>query len=47
MSIAAWALLWKIVLLGGVGVFLLLAVLVTIGGAADIRKMFAQLRKEP
>ena len=43
--IEAWAAVWKWVLLVGVAVFAVLAVLVTIGGIADIRRMLRQLGK--
>ena len=46
MSLDNWMLLWKIVLIGGVGVFALLAVAVTIGGFFDIRRLFQTLRKQ-
>ncbi len=36
MSIDAWMTLWKIVLIGGIGGFALLAVAVTIGGFFDV-----------
>jgi len=46
MSLEFWILLWKIVLIGGVGLFAALAVVVTIGGAMDIRKLFRTLREQ-
>jgi len=42
-----WAGIWKWVLLGGVGVFVLLAIVVTIGGLGDIKSMLDQLRNRP
>jgi hypothetical protein len=45
MSIEDWAQLWKWVLLAGVGVFAVLAILVTIGGIADIKKMLVELAR--
>ena len=38
-----WATLWKIVLVCGVAGFACMAVWVTIGGAADIKRMFARI----
>ena len=38
-----WATLWKIVLVLGVTGFAGMAIWVTIGGAADIKRMFAQI----
>jgi len=46
MSLMSWMLLWKIVLIGGIGLFAALAVVVTIGGARDVRKLFQTLREE-
>ncbi len=46
MPIEFWICLWKIVLIGGVGLFVALAVVVTIGGAFDVRKLFRTLREE-
>ena len=45
MSIEAWMTLWKIVLIGGVGLFAVLAVVVTIGGFFDVMKLLATLRE--
>lgn len=42
----SWELLWKIVLIGVVGAFSLMAVLVTILGARDIRNLIKKLRDE-
>ena len=38
-----WILLWKVVLFGGLGLFALLSVWVTIAGIGDIRRMFRAL----
>ncbi len=46
MAIEYWILLWKVVLVVGVGLFALLAAVVTIGGALDIRRLFKTLREE-
>ncbi len=46
MPMEFWILLWKAVLIGGVGLFAALAIVVTIGGAADIRRLFQTLREE-
>ena len=41
-----WALLWKVVLYGALGLFAILSVWVTIAGVGDIKRMFAALRSE-
>lgn len=46
MPLEFWVFLWKAVLIGGVGLFAALAVVVTIGGALDIRQLFKTLREE-
>jgi hypothetical protein len=46
MSIDAWMTLWKIVLIGGIGLFAVLAVVVTIGGFFDVIKLLANLRRD-
>lgn len=46
MPLEFWILLWKVVLIGGVGLFAALAITVTIGGAFDIRRLFKTLREE-
>lgn len=46
MPLEFWILLWKVVLIGGVGLFAALAVVVTIGGAFDIRRLFKTLHEE-
>jgi len=40
-----WALVWKVVLIGTLAVFAVMTVFVTIGGAADVRRLFRSLRK--
>jgi len=37
---------WKVTLIGTCGLFALLSVLVTVGGAQDIRKLFRRLREQ-
>ncbi len=44
MPIDYWIMLWKGVLIGGVGLFAVLAVVVTIGGARDIVKLLHRLK---
>ncbi len=46
MPLEYWILLWKAVLIGGVGLFAVLAVVVTIGGAFDVRRLFQTLRED-
>ena len=46
MSIELWILLWKSVLIVGVVLFAALAVVVTIGGARDVRDLFRTLREQ-
>lgn len=46
MPLDYWIVLWKIVLIGGVALFATLAVVVTIGGALDIRRLFKTLHEE-
>lgn len=41
-----WMILWKVVLIAGMGLFGLMAVWVTIWGAKDIKKMLAALNTE-
>jgi hypothetical protein len=45
MSIDAWMTLWKVVLIGGIGLFAILAVVVSIGGFFDVIKLLASLRE--
>jgi hypothetical protein len=40
-----WVWLWKLSLIVGVSAFSLMALLVTIGGAWDIRRMIVRLRE--
>ena len=42
----SWMLLWKIVLLFSIGCFAIMAVVATIGGAVDIGRLFARLRRD-
>ncbi len=46
MPVEYWILLWKGLLIVGVSLFAVLAVVVTIGGALDIRRLFKTLREE-
>lgn len=46
MPIESWILLWKIVLIVGVGLFAALAVVVTIGGFFDVRRLFRILHQQ-
>ena len=39
-----WALLWKYVVFGALGLFACLSLWVTIAGIGDIKRMFASLR---
>ncbi len=39
-----WIVLWKCVLIGGIALFAILAVVVTIGGARDIAKLLRHLK---
>ena len=41
-----WEWVWKVTLIGTCGLFALLSVLVTVGGAQDIRKLFRRLREQ-
>lgn len=45
MSLGFWIVLWKIVLIGGIGLFAVLAVVVTVGGLSDVRRLFQSLRQ--
>ena len=40
-----WEWVWKVTLIGTCGLFALLSVLVTVGGAQDIRKLLRRLRE--
>ncbi len=46
MSVESWIFLWKLVLIVGVGMFAALAVVVSIGGAIDVRNLFRTLREQ-
>lgn len=41
-----WELIWKIVFFAGVGLFAVMAVLVSIGGFFDIKKLFRTLKEQ-
>lgn len=41
-----WMILWKIVFIAGVSIFVGMAVWVTIGGFADIKRLFERIREE-
>ena len=45
MSIEFWIVLWKALLLGAVGAFAVLAVVVTIGGFVDVFRLLKTLRQ--
>jgi len=45
MSVESWALLWKASLIVSLAAFSIMAIVVTIGGAADIRRLLARLRE--
>lgn len=40
-----WILIWKVCLLASLALFACMAVIVTIGGAADIRKLLRSLEE--
>ncbi len=46
MSIETWAVIWKIVLILGIVLFAVLSVLVTGGGARNIRDLIRKLKEE-
>ena len=46
MELQFWIILWKIVLVGGVSLFGILAVFVTIGGFYDIKRLFARMAED-
>ncbi len=46
MTTNFWIVLWKIVLIGGLTLFSVMAVWVAIGGFFDVKRLFAQLNKE-
>lgn len=41
-----WLLLWQVVLITSLVLFAISAVITTIGGALDIRKLFRRLRED-
>jgi hypothetical protein len=41
-----WELLWKITFIAGISIFALLAVVVTIGGARDIKRLLVDLAND-
>ena len=41
-----WITVWSILLVGGIGIYTVMTVLVAIGGAKDIRKLFRAMDKE-
>ena len=41
-----WITIWSILLAGGIGIYAVMAVLVAVGGAKDIRKLFRSMDKE-
>jgi hypothetical protein len=45
MSLQHWALVWKVILIGGISLFAILAVVVSVGGFFDIRRLFRTLRQ--
>ena len=46
MSLDSWMLLWKIVLIVGVGLFAVLAVFVTVGGFFDVKRLLVVLHQQ-
>ena len=46
MPLEFWIVLWKAVLVVGLGLFAALAVVVTVGGARDVHRLLATLREE-
>ncbi len=40
-----WITVWSILLASGIGIYVVMAVLVAIGGAKDIRKLFRSMKK--
>jgi hypothetical protein len=46
MSLDSWMLLWKIILIGGIGLFATLAVVVSIGGFFDVFRLLRVLREQ-
>ncbi len=46
MSVESWSIVWKIIFIIGVGMFAILTVLVTIGGARDVGKLIRRLKSD-
>lgn len=46
MSIDFWVVLWKVCLIGSLIAFAAMSVLVIVGGAWDIRRLFQRLREQ-
>lgn len=46
MPVENWIILWKVLLVGGVALFAVLTVVVTVGGARDIAKLLRMLSAE-
>jgi hypothetical protein len=46
MPVEFWITTWKLVLIVGVGLFAALAVVVSIGGAFDVRNLLRTLREQ-
>ncbi len=46
MTMDHWILLWKVVLIGGTSAFAILAVVVSVGGFFDVRRLFRTLRQQ-
>ena len=44
MSTEVWIWVWKAVLIAGIGLFAALAIVVTVGGARDIKRLLQSLR---
>ena len=40
-----WITVWSILLASGIGIYVVMAVLVSIGGARDIRELFRSMKK--
>ena len=40
-----WQLIWQMCLIASIGIFALMSIVVTIGGALDIRRMLKRLEK--
>ena len=41
-----WITIWAILLVSGIGIYAVMVVLVAVGGAKDIRKLFRSMDKE-